>query len=369
MQASRPLRCLLVGVRGHGGEEVYSRLLAERPPEGVDVSATLDFHGSCERARGHPLPEILLNRMLRPFLRFDLGYRVLSVADDVDLVHVHSHPSVLRRLGRRPVVFSAGSSHYHYVRDYEGWSLEKIERRYARARVAYRSLGVLDALLHHDRITLAYTFSESARGVYLEHGVPPWKIRVLAPGFDIPAPQPRQGDAAVTFLFMGREPRRKGGDLVLAAFAQLREGVPSARLLYVTDEPPAVPGPGVETRPLVPRDQVGGIYARADVFVNPVRSEGFGFTNVEAQGHGLPVVSTRVGAIPEVVEDGRTGILIAPGDGAALLLAMRRLARDGALRVDMAAAARQRFVSRFSLPVFHAGLRALYDEARDRAGA
>jgi glycosyltransferase involved in cell wall biosynthesis len=366
----RDLRVLLVGVRAHGGEEVYSRLLRDHAPAGVRTSATFDFHRSCPGAHCHAVAEVALNQLLHPWLEFDLGFRVLRVEPEVDLVHVHSHPTILRGWRGRPVVFSAGSSHYHYVRDYERWPEDRIRSRYARARAVYRRLGVHDALLHHDDITLAYTFSRSARLVYLDFGIPRDKIRVLYPGFDVPEMRPREADGTVRYLFMGRQPRRKGGDTVLAAFARLRESLPAARLRYVTDEPPAAPIPGVETSPLVPLADVPALYAASDVFVNPTRAEGFGFTNAEAQGFGLPVISTRRGAIPEVVEHGRTGLLLDdPDDGDALLQAMRRLGENAPLRREMGEAARAHFASRFSLPVFQAGLRAIYDEARARAGA
>jgi len=112
---------------------------------------------------------------------------------------------------------------------------------------------------------------------------------------------------------------------------------------------------------------VGRLYAQADVFVNPTRAEGFGFTNAEAQGHGLAVISSRLGAIPEVIEDGATGLLVAPDDGRALYEAMRRLADEPALRRDMGATGRERFLRLFARPVFQRGLRALYDEALERA--
>ena len=364
---SQEKRCLLVGVRGHGGEEVYSTLLRDHVPEGFRSVATFDFHSSCGLGRCRVLQEIALNRLVHPLVPFDMGFRVLDVAHDADLVHVHTHPTILRGLGARPVVYSAGSSHYHYVRYYEGWSEEKIEAAYARARTLYRRLGVLDPLLHHDRITLCYTFSRWAREKYLQQGVPDWKIRVLPPGFDIPEPPVRAASSTVTFLFLGRQPKRKGGDAVLEAFARLRASHLQARLLYVSDELPAPPPEGVETRPLVPAADVGELYRAADVFVNPTRAEGFGFTNVEAQGHGLPVISSRLGAIPEVVEDGRTGILVDPQRPDELVSAMERFAADGATRRAMASAARRRFVERFSLSVFRSALRDLYEEATDRA--
>lgn len=362
-------RVLLIGVRGHGGEEIYSTALRDHPPQGVRVEATLDFHRGCAWARAWPATEIALNRLVHPWLGFDLGFRVLQVAEQPDLIHVHSHPTILIGRRGRAVVFSAGSSHFQYLTEYEGWSRARIEARYARARRVYAPLGVTDALLNASAVTLAYTFSHAARRVYLEFGVPPEKIRVLHPGFDVPAPGPRRDGRDVTFLFLGRQPRRKGGDLVLAAFQELRVSCPAARLLYVTDEPPALCLPGVEARSLVPAGQVGELYAAADVFVNPTRAEGFGFTNAEAQGYGLPVISSRLGAIPEVVEDGVTGLLVAPGDGPGLLAAMRSLATDAQRRRELGEAARERFLRLFARPVFQCGLGALYDEAMYRAEA
>jgi glycosyltransferase involved in cell wall biosynthesis len=360
-------RCLLIGVRGHGGEEVYSTLLRDAALEGFRCDATFEFHSSCEIARCRVLQEIALNRFVHPLVPFDMGFRVLEVAADADLVHVHSHPTVLRGLGTRPVVFSAGSSHYHYVRYYEGWSDERIEAAYVRARKLYRRLGILDALLNHERVTLAYTFSRWAREKYLHEGVPDWKIRVVPPGFDIPEPPCRTARRTVTFLFLGRQAKRKGGPAVLEAFARMRASRPEARLLYVSDEPPTSSGEGVEHRPLVSRAQVNELYGAADVFVNPTLAEGFGFTNVEAQGHGLPVVTSRIAAIPEVVDDGRTGILINPERPSELLEAMERLASDHAMRRTMADAARCRFAERYSLVTFRSALRDLYGEAIDRA--
>lgn len=370
MLAAPEMRCLLVGVRGHGGEEVYSRALAEAPPPGVHVSAALGFHSSCTAGACPVWAEVALNRMLYPFLAFDLGFRVLRVRDAVDLVHVHSHPTLLLARRRRPVVFSAGSSHFHYLRDYEGWSAARIATCYARARPLYARLGVIDGLLNAAAATLVYTFSHWARQAYLEHGVPAERVRVLYPGFAVP-PEPhpvaRDGRAGrgVTFLFMGRQAARKGGADVLRAFASLRARVPSARLLYVSDTAPA-PQAGVEALPLVPAQAVGDLYERADVFVNPTRAEGFGFTNAEAQGHGLPVISSRLGAIPEVVEHQVSGLLVTPGDDAGLVEAMTMLAADHARRAELSAAARARFLRFFTRPVFQAGLRVLYDEALQR---
>ena len=369
MSTGTKVRCLVVGVRGSGGEEVYSTILRDHAPAGVETAGTFDFHQSCLWGRSSLLAEVALNRLVYPWVPFNMGFRVLRVDPTVDLIHVHTHPTVLLGARGRPVVFSAGSSHYLYLRDYEHWPEQRIRRYYDRARWIYPAVGAMDNLLNHDPITLSYTFSNWAREAYLAFGTPPSKIHVLYPGFDIPAASlGRQTDEDVTYLFLGRQPRRKGGDLVLSAFRELRDSQPRSRLIYVSDELPRERIEGVEARPLVSMFEVSHLYARADVFVNPTRAEGFGFTNVEAQGYGLPVISTRRWAIPEVVQEGVTGLLVEPDDHAGLLRAMRALGESKTMRQEMGAAGRARFQVRFSLDVFQKGLRALYDQALSDVG-
>ncbi len=92
------------------------------------------------------------------------------------------------------------------------------------------------------------------------------------------------------------------------------------------------------------------IHRFTDIFIGPsLWQEAFGLANIEAMSCALPVISTRVGAIPEVVEDGVTGILVEPGDVETLAAAMRRLEDDPALRRRMGDAGRRRVESLFTL--------------------
>ena len=95
----------------------------------------------------------------------------------------------------------------------------------------------------------------------------------------------------------------------------------------------------------VGHDRVPETLRRFDIFTMPsiYDSETFGVAAVEAASCGLPVVSTRVGGVPEVVIDGTTGHLVAPADPAALALVLERLLSDAELRRKMGAAGR-RFV-------------------------
>ncbi len=109
---------------------------------------------------------------------------------------------------------------------------------------------------------------------------------------------------------------------------------------------------------------VPALLARATIFVLPSRSEGIPLTALEAMACGLPVVATRVGGLPEVVEDEVTGLLVPPADPAALAGAITEL-QDNPERSDrMGRAGRQRALERFDVRRMVAQYEALY-----RAGA
>ncbi len=98
----------------------------------------------------------------------------------------------------------------------------------------------------------------------------------------------------------------------------------------------------------VPHDRLGERYRAAEVLVNPSLYESFGMSLVEAMVGELPVVATRVGGMTEIVEDGKTGFLVDPGDPSALAEPILRLLADDTLRNAMGRAARERAVQLFS---------------------
>jgi glycosyltransferase involved in cell wall biosynthesis len=83
--------------------------------------------------------------------------------------------------------------------------------------------------------------------------------------------------------------------------------------------------------------------------VAPAVDEPFGLTVPEAGSYGLPVVAARSGAFPELVEEGRTGLLFAPGDVGQLADALERLIGDASLRRQLGAAARTHVEARFTV--------------------
>ena len=98
------------------------------------------------------------------------------------------------------------------------------------------------------------------------------------------------------------------------------------------------------------RTDIHEIMAALDVLVHcPTAPEPFGRAVAEAMGAGRPVVAANDGGVPELVEEGRTGLLVPPGDVAAFAAAVRRLLEDTGLRQRFGSAARQRAEAMFAV--------------------
>ena len=159
-----------------------------------------------------------------------------------------------------------------------------------------------------------------------------------------------QPDYLPRVLFVGGDFVRKGGDDLLAAWRSA-ELYRSARLILVTGWPvdvSAVPGVQVIRHVESYSAEWSDLWRAADIFVMPTRDEAFGTVFQEAAAAGLARIGTRLNAIPETIADGRSGMLIAPGDRAALALAMRTLIDSASLRRAFGAAARADVVERAS---------------------
>ena len=116
------------------------------------------------------------------------------------------------------------------------------------------------------------------------------------------------------------------------------------------------------------RSDVPELLARAELFVCSSRSEGMPVSILEAMAVGLPVVASRVGGVSEIVDDGRTGFLVAPGVVAALADALARLIDDRALREQMGRAGRQAALERYDLPQFRQAHIDLYGRLLEERG-
>ncbi len=205
-----------------------------------------------------------------------------------------------------------------------------------------------------------FTFSEWARRSFVEDfGVLPERVTAVGagPNFDvsrIPARAPGRGDRPPTVLFVGGEFERKGGDVLLAAFALVRQAIPSARLVVVGAKDARIDAPGVEPLGFLRKDnpadwqRLVAAYRDADVFAFPTRFDAFGVVVLEAMFFGLPCVAVDAWAIPEMVVNGETGYTVPLDDAQALAERIVMLLRDDALARRMGAAGRARAEQRFT---------------------
>lgn len=224
---------------------------------------------------------------------------------------------------------------------------------------------LLDRLLAR-RAAVIVVNSEAVRRRFA--WVKPPKVRVVYNGVDLPryAPCRPSGEtraawgvpaAAPLIMSVGRFVAYKGYQDLIDAAAVVHREVPEARWVLVGDGElrPALTARAAEhgldkhVHFLGWRDDVPALLAQGDLFVMPSHGEHFGRVVVEAMAMAKPVVATDAGGVPEIVQDGETGLLVPAADPAALARAMTRLLRDRAAAQRMGWAGRRRVEERFSL--------------------
>lgn len=206
------------------------------------------------------------------------------------------------------------------------------------------------AALTAARLVIANS-EETARHLTRDYGVAAGRIVVALPGSD-PAPMAQGSrDGLVRLLSVGALVPRKGFDALIAALATLVD-LPW-RLTIVGDRTrdPATAtrvdkdiarhglGDRIEVLGAVSTERLGRLYTEADIFVLASRFEGYGMAYSEALAHGLPVIGTKAGAVPDVVPVD-AGVLVASDDVDALAGALRRLIQQPDERRRLAAGAR-----------------------------
>jgi glycosyltransferase involved in cell wall biosynthesis len=198
------------------------------------------------------------------------------------------------------------------------------------------------------------TSAATARLVAAGYGVAASLMSVVEPGTDRVAAAPRAGRPGdtVELLAVGSLVPRKGYDLLVAALDRLKDLPWRLTIAGDRDRDPAtaqelaadIARRGLDGRigllGAVGAEKLASLYAAADLFVLPSRFEGYGMVYAEAIAHGLPVVATRAGAIPDTVPP-EAGVLVPPDDIDALAAVLRRLIANPAERERLAAGARR----------------------------
>ena len=368
----RPLKILHIQVLPKlTGVQRVSLEIFRSLPDG-ECDKTILFGGPENRHTAHCFSrfrEAGARLIASPHLRRELGihdgrafleiYR-LCRRERFDVVHTHSSkPGVVGRVAARlagvPLVVHTvhGVAFHRYV------GLPK--------RLFYRAVECFASLFSH-RITLVS--AHYRRYFRLFRG----KTTVVYNGLPLPENVPESMQATeepVRILFAGRLEEAKDPLTLLQAFARLvcRKGYENARLTLLGDGSlesdcrAFVDRNGLSDRVTLAGWQanIAAFYADHQIFCLSSIHEAFGLCLLEAGVHGLPVVATRVGGVPEVVEDGVTGLLVPPRDPEALAQAILRLADDPLLRRHMGEAARRRVCERFSVERMSAAYKRIYN--------
>jgi glycosyltransferase involved in cell wall biosynthesis len=348
--AENHLLLLLPALREHGWA-VAAVMLHEGEPGAEDFAMRLE-------ADGVPVERVRLSRALDPraFSRIlRRARRERPAILHTHLVHADFHGLPAGRIARVPALVSTK----------HGFNEFRDGRAFAAADRAVASLADV-----HVAISAGL-----ARYLAASEGFDAASFEVVHYGIE-EGPEPPPLPGAPRLAIVGRLIQIKGHDVLLAALAAARERVPGL-VLEIAGEGPLEP----ELRATVARLElddavtflgrvapVAPVLERADLVVVPSFGEGFGLVALEAMERGRPVIASTVGGLSEIVDDGRTGLLVASGDVDALADAIVELASDPSRAAAMGTEGRARALDEFSQERCTERIEALYGAALAAAG-
>jgi glycosyltransferase involved in cell wall biosynthesis len=217
-----------------------------------------------------------------------------------------------------------------------------LQRREALALIEARLLPRLQGVICPSRTTAWHVE---------EYGVPRERIAVVSPGTDKPAAErPTRAAGPLRLLSVGTLTPRKGHLVLIEALGALADRPWQLTCIGSLTRSPetvraierAIADRGLADRVTLagewPRERLPGAYAAADIFVLPSFHEGYGMAFADALAHGLPIIATTAGAIPETVPS-EAGLLVPPGDRDALERALAMIIDNARLRLQLAAGA------------------------------
>lgn len=377
----RPLRIgYIVGTLLPGGAERQMMALARALPRDRFAAELIEFSGPGSyvmqvtnagvpvRTLGSPPAQSGLTAQLVRRSQKTVAYLRHVRAAQYDIIDAWLYPSyilaaLLRQLSGTPIVV-AGRRNLGDLRD-RSRPLERVVDVLARR--------MTDAVVANSQAVAEYALQ---RG-----GVDPAKLRVIRNGVELIgsisatdrlAQRKMWGmtDDDIVIGCVANLREVKDHPVLLEAFRGLAASDPRPRLVLVGDGPMRadlerrivqsgiadrvhLQGSVLDPRPL---------YGSFDLVVQASRSEGLPNAVLEAAASGLPVVATAVGGTDEIVVAGTTGLLVAPGDVAALMRALQRMAGDVELRMRLGRAGRERVATMFGMDRFVAEFVELYEE-------
>ena len=373
------------GCAGGGAEKSLTDLVTHLPPDRFQSLVVLLSPGSLENdlkesgveCRVIALPYSLLrlsrgeskNSILpllaSPFLAFPAAVRLLHLISTRHLRVIHTNGIKAHLLGIPLSILSGRSLVWHFRDLPEEGAQARIFRLLGRLfpkRIIANSAKVKERLGSLDKIRVIYNAVD--RELFSAAGERGKARKRLGLSVD---------DTVIGTV--GHFAPLKGYEDLVHAMPEIIRDIPSARFVIVGEA--IYPAYSDYKRHIIElvellgltgrvvfagyRDDLPVVLSTLDIFVLPSWSEGFGRANLEAMAAGLPIVSTNVGGIPEVVVDGESGILVPPHDPTALAEAIIRLAEDKNLRKKIGEAGRIR-AEDFSIHKMVNGVMEAYNE-------
>jgi glycosyltransferase involved in cell wall biosynthesis len=352
------------GTFSHTNQCVLNALRAEFPKCSVDVIDVRDLrvlrwprlpHLGLAAVKYYGLASL---RNKRAFMR-SLAFTPTYVSE--------IRRQLLRRLQRQRYLFTfqtqglfdasvPGTPHFVYTDHTHLANLEYPSFR--RDQLHCREWLDQERTIYH-RATVTFTMSSNiARSLIRDYDCRPERVQCVYVGTNA-TPDLRgceNGREDKKILFVGVDWERKGGPILVEAFRRVLKVHPTAELIVVGCSPkPTVPQCTVVGR--VPLEQVSAYYEKASILCVPTRIEPFGIVFIEALAHGVPVVATRIGALPDFVLDDETGYLVEPDDVEDLAARLIDLIGDHARQQRLGQRGRMLVESRYTWPHVAATMR------------
>ena len=338
--------------------------------DGIRVNRLRPITGRLPRAAALLMPVVMSARFLAEIERVHRS-RPIDIVEFSNWASEGFAHSLLRRRAHVTRISSMGWQREHSG-DEERSRFGPIADRW-RDWTEALPVGRSDLLFAHS--------AEHARVVARQLGLPVLPDAMPLGSAVRPGPQATGVGDVADLLFVGALSGRKGFDVAVYGFAlALPDLPPATRLTVAGKDTPSGPGHGsyrdtvldrvgeearsrIQMLGWVSDEQLSRLFRTCKLVVAPSRYESFGLPLIEAMQYGKAVIGTTAGGMPEVVTDGREGLLVPPGDATAFASALVRLVNDDRLRQQYERAAVERFDREFTQEAFAARVEAGYQNA------